>query len=182
MKTVGEVLEPYQVTGVRPGFNWPEENRQSAFIKITEDSFKRKWKVFYFYPKDFTFICPSEIEGFASLEYHFRIRNAVLLGGNMDNEFVKLAWRRDNPVLSRLNHFSFSDPFGALVDQFGVRDLSSGFPLRATFVVDEGNVIRFCSVNDLNVGRGTDEVLRVLDGLQTKKMCMCNRPVGGVTL
>ena len=96
MKTVGEKLDPFKVPAAKPGFNLPEENGVSAFEEITDTSFPDKWKIIYFYPKDFTFVCPTEIVEFAKLAKHFEERDAVLLGGSTDNEFSKLAWRREH--------------------------------------------------------------------------------------
>ena len=90
MKTVGQKLESFNVVGVKPGFNRHEENGESAFAPIDEQSFPGKWKVIYFYPKDFTFVCPTEIVGFAKLAKDFEDRDAVVLGGSTDNEFSKL--------------------------------------------------------------------------------------------
>jgi alkyl hydroperoxide reductase subunit AhpC len=182
MKTVGQKLEGFKVQGVKPGFNQPEENGKSAFETITEDSFPGKWKVIYFYPKDFTFVCPTEIVGFAKLAKDFEDRDAVVLGGSVDNEYSKLGWRRDHKDLDRLPQWQFGDPAGSLVDQLGVRDAGEGVALRATFIVDPDNVIQHVSVNNLNVGRNPEEVLRILDGLQTDELCACNRSVGGATL
>ncbi|WYX60722.1 peroxiredoxin [Achromobacter xylosoxidans] len=182
MKTVGDKLEPFKVTGVKPGFNQHEENGVSAFEDITESSFPGKWKVIYFYPKDFTFVCPTEIVGFNKLAKDFEDRDAVLLGGSSDNEFVKLAWRREHPDLNKLGHYQFGDTTGALIDQLGVREKGAGVALRATFIVDPDNTIQHVSVNNLNVGRNPEEVLRLLDGLQTDELCPCNRTVGGATL
>lgn len=182
MKTVGDKLEPFKVIGVKPGFNHHEENGVSAFEDITESSFPGKWKIIYFYPKDFTFVCPTEIVGFNGLAKDFEDRDAVLMGGSVDNEHVKLAWRREHPDLSKLGHYQFADSTGALVDQLGVRDKAEGVALRATFIVDPDNVIQHVSVNNLNVGRNPEEVLRILDGLQTDELCACGRTVGGETL
>ena len=182
MKSIGDKLSQYYVVGVKPGFNLPEENGLSAFEGLTESSFPSKWKVLYFYPKDFTFVCPTEIEAFSILADRFGAMDAILMGGNLDNEFVKLAWRRENNVLSRLNHYSFSDPKGSLVDQLEVRDKSSGVPFRATFIIDEQNIIQHCSAYNLNVGRNPEETLRALDALRSSKMCACNRQIGGLTL
>jgi peroxiredoxin (alkyl hydroperoxide reductase subunit C) len=104
------------------------------------------------------------------------------MGGSVDNEFVKLAWRRANKDLDRLNHYAFGDVKGELIDQLGVRDQEAGVALRATFIVDPDNTIQHVSVNNLNVGRNPEEVLRILDGLQTDEQCACNREVGGDTL
>ncbi len=182
MKTIGDKLEAFKVTGVKPGFNNPEENGVSAFEDITEKSFPGKWKVIYFYPKDFTFVCPTEIVGFAKLNKDFEERDAVLLGGSTDNEYCKLGWRRDHKDLNKLNHYMFADVTGALVDQLGVRDKADGVALRATFIVDPDNTIQHVSVNGLNVGRSPEEILRILDGVQTDELCPCNRTVGGATL
>ena len=182
MKTIGDKLEAFSVVGVKPGFNNHEENGQSAFETITEQSFPGKWKIIYFYTKDFTFVCPTEIVGFAKLQKDFADRDAVLLGGSTDNEFCKLGWRREHKDLSKLNHYQFADVTGSLVDQLGVRDKEAGVALRATFIVDPDNNIQHVSVNNLNVGRSPEEILRLLDGLQTDELCPCNRGVGGSTL
>jgi peroxiredoxin (alkyl hydroperoxide reductase subunit C) len=203
MKTVGDKLSPFEVVGVKPGFNEHQENNESAFMKINETSFSGKWKVIYYYPKDFTFVCPTEIVAFSKLTKDFELRDCVLMGGSTDNEFCKLAWRRSHPDLNRLNHWSFADTlseygkhdetvndFGEtdtvyrsnLIDQLGIRDTREGVALRATFIVDPNNVIQHVSVNNLNVGRNPEEILRILDGLQSDELCPCNRQVGGATL
>ena len=182
MKTVGDKVEAFSVVGVKPGFNNHEENGVSAFETITEKSFPGKWKVVYFYPKDFTFVCPTEIVGFDKLNKQFAERDAVLMGGSTDNEFSKLGWRREHKDLDKLGHYSFADVTGSLIDQLGVRDKAAGVALRATFIIDPDNTIQHVSVNNLNVGRNPEEVLRLLDGLQTDELCPCNRSVGGSTL
>lgn len=182
MKTVGDRLEPFRVIGVKPGFNLREENGVSAFEDITESSFPGKWKVIYFYPKDFSAVCPTEIIGFNELVEPFEERDAVLLGGSSDNEHAKLAWRREHPGLNKLAHYQFADTSGALIDQLGIRERNSGVALRATIIVNPDNVIQHVSVNGLSVGRDPRETLRILDGLQTEKSCACARPLGGDTL
>ena len=182
MKTIGDKLESFSVAGVKAGFNQHEENGQSAFETLTEKSFPGKWKVIYFYPKDFTFVCPTEISGYAKLNKSFEERDAVLLGGSTDNEFSKLGWRREHKDLNKLNHWQFGDTTGSLVDQLGIRDKEAGVALRATFIVDPNNVIQHVTVNNLNVGRSPEETLRILDGLQTDELCACNRAPGGQTL
>ena len=182
MKTVGDKLEAFKVAGVKPKFNQHEENGVSAFEDITEASFPGKWKIIYFYPKDFTFVCPTEIVEFNKLAGQFEERDAILLGGSTDNEFVKLAWRREHKDLNSLGHWQFGDVTGSLLDQLGVRDKAAGVALRATFIVDPDNTIQHVSVNNLNVGRNPEEILRILDGLQTDELCPCNRQVGGATL
>jgi alkyl hydroperoxide reductase subunit AhpC len=179
---VGEKLPNFKVVGVKPGFNKHEENGQSAFEDITNDSFKGKWKVIFFYPKDFTFVCPTEIAEFARLNKDFADRDAVVLGGSTDNEHSKLGWRREHPDLHSLPIWQFADNGGRFARELGVLDEENGVALRATFVVDPHNVVQQITVNGLNVGRNPQDTLRVLDGLQTDELCACNRPVGGETL
>ena len=177
MKTVGHKLEPFVVTGVNPG--------SDKFFDITEKSFEGKWKVIVYYPKDETFVCPTEIVGYDKLFQDFTDRDAVLLTGSTDNEFCKLAWQKSHPDLAKIRHMQFADTRRdelSLVNQLGVFFNPAGAALRATFIIDPDNVIQHVSVNNLNVGRNPDETLRILDGLQTNELCACNRTIGGDTL
>lgn len=188
MKTVGDKLEQFVVTGVNPG--------SDQFFDITHNSFPGKWKVIVFYPKDFTFVCPTEIVAYDKLFQDFADRDAVLLTGSTDNEFCKLAWQKAHPDLGKIRHVQFADTQRrgevwsedggyknlSLVEQLGVFFSPAGAALRATFIVDPNNVIQHVTVNNLNVGRSPEETLRVLDGLQTEELCACNRQVGGATL
>ncbi len=182
MLGIGDQLPEFTITGVKPGFNTHEENGESAFEDITEKSFEGKWKVLFFYPKDFTFICPTEIIEFANLNDDFKKRGAIVLGGSTDNEFCKLAWRREHPGLDKLDQWSFADTNGSLTDGLGVRDIEAGVALRATYIVDPEGVIQHVAVNGLNVGRNPTETLRILDALQSEGLCACNRPTGGDTI
>lgn len=182
MLGIGDTLPPFEITGVKPKFMKHEENGESAFETVTQDSFEGKWKVFFFYPKDFTFICPTEIVEYAKLNEEFADRDCVLMGGSTDNEFCKLAWRREHADLNKLDMWMFADTNGSLIDALGVRDYESGVALRATFIVDPHNVIQHVTVNGLNTGRNPKETLRILDALQTDELCPCNRPVGGETI
>jgi len=182
MLGIGDKLPEFSVMGVKPGFMMHEEDGVSAFEEITQDSFEGKWKVIFYYPKDFTFVCPTEIAEFAKLNEEFADRDAVVIGGSTDNEFCKLAWRREHADLNKLNQWSFADTNGTLLDGLGVRDREAGVALRATFIVDPHNVIQQVSVNSLNVGRNPKEMLRLLDALQSDELCPCNRAVGGETI
>ena len=179
MKTVGDKLTTFAITGVKPG--QPED----AFFTITEKSFEGKWKVIVYYPKDFTFVCPTEIVAYDKLAKDFEDRDAVLLTGSTDNEFCKVAWQKHHPDLRLINHTQFADTQRgelSLIEQLGVFFNPAGAPLRATFIVDPNNVIQHVTVNNLDVGRSPEETLRVLDALQTGELCPCNRKVGGPTL
>ena len=184
MKTVGDKIEEFAITGVRPG--QPED----AFFTITDQSFPGKWKVIVYYPKDFTFVCPTEIVAYDKLTGDFADRDAVLLTGSTDNEFCKVAWQNAHADLKKITHTQFADTQRwnpdtgnlSLIDQLGAFYHPAGAALRATFIVDPENVIQHVTVNNLNVGRSPEETLRVLDALQTGELCACNRTVGGETL
>jgi len=185
MKTVGDKLEKFAVTGVKPG--QPED----AFFTITDTSYQGKWKIIVYYPKDFTFVCPTEIVAYDKLTKDFEDRDAVLLTGSTDNEFCKVAWQNAHADLKKITHTQFADTQRwnaetgenlSLIEQLGVFYTPAGAALRATFIVDPENVIQHVTVNNLNVGRSPEETLRILDALQTGELCPCSRPIGGDTL
>lgn len=182
MLGIGDQLPEFEIVGVKPKFMKHEENGESAFEPITEKSFEGKWKVLFFYPKDFTFVCPTEIVEFANLKGEFEDRDCIVLGGSTDNEFCKLAWRREHSDLNKLDMWMFADTSGSLLDGLGVRARPEGVALRSTFIIDPHGVIQHVSVNTLNVGRNPKEILRTLDALQSDELCPCNRPVGGETI
>jgi peroxiredoxin (alkyl hydroperoxide reductase subunit C) len=181
MKTIGDKITSFAVTGVKPGALTPD----NAFETITEKSFEGKWKVIVYYPKDFTFVCPTEIVAYDKLVNDFSDRDAVLLVGSTDNEFCKLAWRNAHEDLKKTNSWSFADVARddlSLAGQLGIFYGPAGAALRATFIVDPQHVIQHVTVNNLDVGRNPDETLRILDALQTGELCPCSRPIGGETL
>ena len=179
MLSVGQTLPDFKIVGVKPGFMRHEENGQSAFETITPESFPGQWKVIFFYPKDFTFVCPTEIAEFARLNPQFAERDTVVLGGSVDNEHSKLGWRREHADLANLPIWQFADSGGKFARALGVLDEAEGVAQRATFVVDPNNVVQHIYVTSLNVGRAPADTLRVVDALQTDELCACNRPLGG---
>jgi peroxiredoxin (alkyl hydroperoxide reductase subunit C) len=157
-------------------------DRKSAFQTIRHDSYPGKWKVVFFWPKDFTFVCPTEIAAFGKLNKDFADRDAVVLGASVDSEFVHLAWRENHADLRDLPFPMLADIKRELSAGLGVLDPAAGVSQRAVFIVDPENIIRFVMVTDLSVGRNTQEVLRVLDALQTDELCPCNWNKGEETL
>jgi len=176
MLTVGDRFPEFDLQAVVS--NTPGEE----FTRVTERDAQGRWSVVFFWPKDFTFVCPTEIAGFAALEGEFAKRGARLLGASTDSEYVHLAWRKSHPDLEKLPFPMLSDIKRELSQELGILDRNEGVCLRATFIVDPDGVIRHASVNDLAVGRSPAEVLRILDALQTGALCACSRPVGGDTL
>ncbi len=149
-------------------------NVHDAFVEISNQSYKGKWLVFFFWPKDFTFVCPTEIAEFGKLNDQFKDRDAQLIGASTDSEFVHLAWRSQKDELKNLPFPMFADVKRDLTQALGILDQNEGVAQRATFIIDPEGVIRFAYVTDLSVGRNPAEVLRVLDALQTDELCPCN--------
>jgi len=168
MLTVGDRIPAFDLQAV------VALDQDKAFTRITEKSDAGKWKVIFFWPKDFTFVCPTEIAAFGKLNREFNDRDAVVYGASTDSEFVHLAWRRQHPDLKNLPFPMLADIKRELAAAFGILDKREGVALRATFIVDPEGVIRFASVHDLSVGRNVDEVLRTLDALQSDELCPCN--------
>ena len=133
-----------------------------------------KWKVLFYWPKDFTFVCPTEIVGYSELNTDFADRDAVLIGASTDTAHVHLAWRKSDPDLAAADFPWLADNGGKLADALGILDRNEHVAFRATFIVDPDNVIQAVQVNGLNVGRNPAETLRVLDALQTDELCPCN--------
>jgi alkyl hydroperoxide reductase subunit AhpC len=176
MLTVGEKFPSFSVTAT------VSTDKNKAFETITEESYPGKWKVYFFWPKDFTFVCPTEIAAFGKLNSEFADRDAQVLGGSTDSEYVHLAWRNNHEDLKDLPFPMLADVKRDLCEQLGILDVNAGVAQRATFIVDPENIIRFVYVTDLSVGRNPQEVLRVIDALQTDELCPCNWQKGEATL
>jgi len=172
MLTVGDTFPPFALKAVKGG---PEGlNLKTGFTEITSKSDAGKWKIMFFWPKDFTFVCPTEIVAFGKLAEDFADRDAVVYGVSTDSEFVHLNWRLHHEDLKSLPIPMLADIKRELAEALGVLHRGEGVALRATFIVDPDGIIRFASVNDLEVGRNPAEVMRVLDALQSDELCPCN--------
>lgn len=152
------------------------------FADITNASYPDKWKVVFFWPMDFTFICPTEIAEFGKRNRDFADRDAQVLGASTDSHYVHLAWRNNHADLKDLPFPMLADTKRELTTELGILHKQAGVALRATFIVDPTETIRWVSVNDLSVGRNVDDTLRVLDGLQSGELCPCNWEKGEETL
>lgn len=152
------------------------------FKEITHESYPGKWLVVFAWPMDFTFVCPTEIAEFGKRNGDFADRDAQVLGLSTDSHFVHHAWRTHHADLKNLPFPMLADIKRELCAALGILDPEAGVALRATYLVDPQGVVRWVSVNDLKVGRNVDEVLRVLDALQTDELCPCNWKQGESTL
>lgn len=170
----------------------PEFNKKSVvsiedgkeFSVVSSEDHKKagQWLVLFWYPKDFTFVCPTEIAEFNNHFEDFRDRDAQLVGASTDSEFVHLAWRKDHKDLKGLKFPLIADTSKSLAEALGILTEDEKVAYRATYIVDPQGVIRWVCVNDLSVGRNVPEVIRVLDALQTDELCPCNWKKGDATL
>ena len=175
MLSIGDKFPTYDLVGV------VSNDATTAFTQIDNKTHEGKWRVVFFWPKDFTFVCPTEIAAFGKLNGEFADRDAQVLGVSVDSEFVHLAWRRDHKDLNDLPFPMLADLRRELTAACGVLN-EDGVADRATFIVDPNDTVQFAMVTAGSVGRNADEVLRVLDALQTDELCPCNWQSGQDTL
>ena len=181
--TIGDQFPAYELTAVVPG-NLKEveaSKPEDYFTTVSSQVPAGTWRVVFFWPKDFTFVCPTEIAAFGKLNDEFADRDAQVLGASVDNEFVHFQWRAQHEELKTLPFPMLSDLKRELAEATGVLN-ADGVADRATFIVDPNNEIQFVSVTAGSVGRNVDEVLRVLDALQSDELCACNWKKGDPTI
>jgi len=181
--TIGDHFPAYNLTALIGGdlSKVQAGKPDDYFTKITSDDYAGKWRVIFFWPKDFTFVCPTEIAAFGKLNEEFADRDAQVLGASVDNEFVHFQWRAQHEDLKNLPFPMLSDLNRELATATGVLN-ADGVADRATFIIDPNNEVQFASVTAGSVGRNVDEVLRVLDALQSDELCACNWKKGDPTL
>lgn len=148
--------------------------------EIHNSSYPGKWVLFLFYPKDFTFVCPTELVEFGKRAGDFKDRDVQLVGGSTDNEFSHLAWRQSHKDLKTLPYPLIAAQ--KLAGELGILDPQENVCLRASFLVDPHGVIQWACVNNLSVGRSVEEALRVVDAVQSDELCPCNWKKGEATL
>lgn len=168
MLTIGDQFPDYQLKAV------VSSDHQTAFTDVDNSTYSGKWQLVFFYPKDFTFVCPTEIKAFSDLSGEFADRDCQVMAASTDTEFVHLAWRQNNDDLKDLQIPMLADFKRELSSALGILHPEEGVAMRATFLVDPQGIIRYSSVTDMSVGRNPKEVLRVLDALQTDELCPCN--------
>lgn len=176
MLTIGDTFPDFKLTSV------VTSDLSDAFVDIDNSTYAGKWLVVFAWPKDFTFICPTELAEFSRLVPEFEARDAQVLGMSTDSEFVHLAWRNDHEALSDLAYPMMSDIKRELSEALGILNKDAGVCNRATFVVDPKGVIRHVSINDLSVGRNPSEIIRILDAQKTGELCPVSWNKGDDTL
>ncbi|MBX9599168.1 MAG: peroxiredoxin [Burkholderiales bacterium] len=175
MLSVGNKFPEFKLTAVNG-------TSAESFSQASLETYAGKWKIIFFWPKDFTFVCPTEIAGFGKLEGAFNDRDAVLIGASTDSDFVHAAWRGSHADLKPLTFPWLADIKKDLSNALGILNAEAGVANRATFIVDQDNIIRYAEMTDMSVGRNPDETLRILDALQTDELCPCNWHKGDATL
>jgi peroxiredoxin (alkyl hydroperoxide reductase subunit C) len=164
MLTVGDEFPPFELQGVNPS-----NELVSVSVEGSYTPHKHDWSVIYFYPKDFTFICPTEISAMDIL-----VDEANVIGISGDNEFCKLAWKNDNDLIGNIRHPLAADCGLYLSEELGIVNQREGVCYRATFIIDKDRVIQHVSVNALDTGRNADEVLRTLQALKAGGLTGCS--------
>lgn len=176
----GEVFMNIQVRQKAPEFAAQAVVKEGKFEELKLSDYRGKWVVLFFYPLDFTFVCPTEIHGFNEGYQEFVKLNAEVIGASTDSVYSHKTWIERGlgelkfPLLSDNNH-SISRDYGVLIEDKGIA-------LRGTFIIDPDGILRSYVVNDLPVGRSVEETLRTLTALQTGELCPCEWTKGKKTL
>ena len=154
----------------------------TEFKELSLSDYQGQWVCLYFWPLDFTFVCPTEIKAFSDMVPEFEDRECQVLGASCDSHYSHLGWTQAKSELENLQHPMLSDYTKSLSASLGILDQEKGVSQRACFLIDPDGIVRFIYVTDLSVGRNPEEVLRVLDALQTDELCPCNWQKGEETL
>ena len=176
MKTIGNQFPDFNKTAL------VSLEAGKEFQKISNADLEGKWSVVFWWPKDFTFVCPTEIVSFNDHYEEFKNLDANLIGCSCDSEYVHLAWRNSHPGLKQLKFPMLADTSKSLSGDLGILEAEEKVAFRATFIINPEGVIKWICVNDLDIGRNVPEVLRVLEALQTGKLTPCDWNPGQATL
>ncbi|PIQ85490.1 MAG: thioredoxin peroxidase [Candidatus Omnitrophica bacterium CG11_big_fil_rev_8_21_14_0_20_45_26] len=169
-----------QVGTPAPDFTMQAVVDGGKFQPIKLSDYKGKWVVLFFYPLDFTFVCPTEITSFRDKLKDFNGLNAVVIGASIDSVYSHQAWIKQQ--LGELGFPLASDISKEVSRRYGILLEDKGIALRGTFIIDPNGILRWYLVNDLGIGRNIDEVVRVLKALQTGELCQANWKPGEKTL
>ncbi|PIP94798.1 MAG: thioredoxin peroxidase [Bdellovibrio sp. CG12_big_fil_rev_8_21_14_0_65_39_13] len=158
MRLVGNKAPAFKATALVNG----------DFKEMSLDNFKGKWKVLFFYPLDFTFVCPTEIVAFSEAAEKFRSIGCELIGCSVDSQFSHLAWTqqpRNKGGLGEMKIPLLADITKQIANDYGVL-VDNSVALRGTFIIDNNDIIQQATINNLSVGRNVDEILRLVEAYQ----------------
>ena len=150
MSLINTAVKPFKATAFHDG----------KFVDVTEQSLKGKWNVFVFYPADFTFVCPTELEDLASHYETFKKLGVEVYGISTDTHFAHKAWHDTSEAIKKVKYPLIGDPTGAITRNFEVMIEEAGLALRGTFVINPDGMIKLCEIHDNGIGRDASELLR----------------------
>ncbi|MFQ3548231.1 MAG: peroxiredoxin [Armatimonadota bacterium] len=169
MVQVGQPVPDFEMEGVF----------KDEFKKFKLSDYRGKWVIFFYWPLDFTFVCPTEVTAFSKRVADFEALNTVILGASVDSKFTHLAWQKE---IGKISYPMLSDITKETARNYGVLIEKEGIALRGLYIIDPDGILKYQVVHDLNVGRNVDEVLRVVKALQTGELCPADWEEGMETL
>ena len=175
---VGQPAPEFEVTA----YDRTMDGTDDQFKTVKLADYKGKWVCLYFYPLDFTFVCPTEIVEFNKALGDFQDRDCEVLTASTDSQYSHKAWCDAHEDLAGMKHLMLADTAHKLSQAYDVLEPNKGIAYRGVFLIDPNGVVRWLAIHDLGVGGNVGEVLRVLDALQTDKLCPCNWKKGEATL
>ncbi|CAG4976207.1 MAG: peroxiredoxin [Lysobacter sp.] len=140
--------------------------KQGKFIEVTEADLKGKWSVVVFYPADFTFVCPTELEDLADKYEEFKKLGVEIYSVSTDTHFSHKAWHDTSEAIKKVNYTMLADPTGTITRNFDVMIEEEGLALRGTFVINPEGQIKLCEIHDNGIGRDASELLRKVKAAQ----------------
>lgn len=156
MSLINTKVKPFKATAFRSG----------EFISVTDESLKGKWSVLVFYPADWTFICPTELEDLADRYAEFQKYGVEIYGVSTDSHFSHKAWHDHSAAIKKVTYPLIGDPTGTLTRNFDVMIEEDGMALRGTFVINPEGEIKLCEIHDTGIGRDAGELLRKVKAAQ----------------
>jgi peroxiredoxin (alkyl hydroperoxide reductase subunit C) len=156
MSIINTTIKPFKATAFHNG----------KFVDLTEADFQGTWSVIMFYPADFTFVCPTELEDLANLQPEFDKLGVKLYGASTDTHFAHKAWHDTSDAIKKVNYALIGDPTGQLTRNFGVMIEEEGLALRGTFVINPEGQVKVAEIHDLGIGRDASELLRKVKAAQ----------------
>ncbi|MFK4794352.1 MULTISPECIES: alkyl hydroperoxide reductase subunit C [Sphingobium] len=156
MALINTTIKPFKATAFKEG----------KFVDVTDADVKGKWAIFFFYPADFTFVCPTELEDLAGIYPTLQSLNVEVYSVSTDTHFSHKAWHDTSPAIGKINYYMLGDQSGQITNNFDVMRPGVGLADRATFLVDPEGVIQFMEITSEGVGRNATELLRKVKAAQ----------------
>ena len=156
MSLINSAVKPFKATAFHNG----------KFVEVSDASFKGQWSVVMFYPADFTFVCPTELEDLANHYAEFQKLGVEVYGVSTDSHFAHKAWHDVSPAIKNVTYPLIGDPTGTLTRNFDVMIEEDGMALRGTFVINPEGQIKLCEIHDNGIGRDASELMRKVKAAQ----------------